>query len=187
MRIALSVAEKEKTKGPESPYYQALMVVGVKANEIEVVAASDAGRVHVEDFDGILFTGGEDVNPSLYGEVKRHESVHSHPARDEFEFSLLDHALTRRLPILGICRGTQMINVKFGGTLYQDMDLEACATIGASANGPRLVSTSADAHSAGNRPGVESRGDGPGDLPRQQPASPSRQAPGARVKSNRTL
>ncbi len=125
MRIALSVAEKEKARGPESPYFQALLEVGVKADEIELVSASDAGRVHAEGYDGILFTGGEDVNPSLYGEAKHHDSVHDHPARDEFEFALLDLALTRRLPILGICRGVQMINVKFGGTLYQDMNLEA--------------------------------------------------------------
>lgn len=125
IRIALSVAEKEKVKGPESPYYQALMAVGVKANEIDIVSVPDGGRLHAEDYDGILFTGGEDVNPSLYGEFKRHESVHTHPARDEFEIALLDHALRRRLPILGICRGVQMINVKFGGTLYQDMNLEA--------------------------------------------------------------
>jgi len=51
----------------------------------------------------------------------KYDSVRTSPARDEFEFALLDGALARRLPILGICRGIQMINVKFGGTLYQDL------------------------------------------------------------------
>ena len=125
VRIALSVAEKEKAKGVGSPYYQALMAVGVKAIEMEILSASDAGRVNAEDFDGVLFAGGEDVNPSFYGEAKRHESVHTLSRRDEFEFALLDGALKQRLPILGICRGVQMINVRFGGTLYQDMNLEA--------------------------------------------------------------
>lgn len=74
---------------------------------------------------GILFAGGEDVDPVLYGEAKHHDSVHEFRARDDFEFALLDQALARRAPILGICRGVQMINVKFGGSLYQDMNEDA--------------------------------------------------------------
>ena len=121
MHIAISVAEKEKARGPESPYFQALLAAGVDASEIELISASDRPRPRPEDYDGILFTGGEDVDPSFYGEQKRHDSVHDRRARDEFELSLLKGALARRTPILGICRGVQMINVGFGGTLYQDM------------------------------------------------------------------
>jgi putative glutamine amidotransferase len=125
MRIAISVAEKEKAKGADSPYFRALVAVGAQEVEIELVSAADARRVRAEDYDGILFAGGEDVDPSLYGEETQHASVHGHRPRDEFEFSLLDGALARRAPILGICRGVQMINVKFGGTLYQDMKEDA--------------------------------------------------------------
>ena len=125
MRIAVSVSEKEKAKGAESPYFQALLAAGAEESEIELVSAADAPRVRAEDYDGILFTGGEDVDPSFYGEEKQHENVHDHRPRDEFEFSLLERALARRAPILGICRGVQMINVKFGGTLYQDMKEDA--------------------------------------------------------------
>lgn len=125
MRIAVSVAEKEKAAGTESPYYKALLAVGVKPAEIDMVSAADSRRVGADKYDGILFTGGEDVDPAFYGETKRHENVHDNHARDEFEFSLLEGALARRVPILGICRGVQMINVKFGGTLYQDMKEEA--------------------------------------------------------------
>jgi putative glutamine amidotransferase len=125
MRIAVSVAEKEKARGAESPYFQALVAAGAEAEEIELVSASDAARVRAGDYDGILFAGGEDLDPSFYGEKRQHESVHDHRPRDEFEFSLLDGALERRAPILGICRGVQMINVKFGGTLYQDMKEDA--------------------------------------------------------------
>jgi putative glutamine amidotransferase len=125
MRIAVSVAEKEKTKGEGSPYFQALLAAGAQVDEIALVDAADASHVRAEDFDGILFTGGEDVDPSFYGEEKQHENVHAHPPRDEFEFALLEAALARRAPILGICRGAQMINVKFGGTLYQDLKGDA--------------------------------------------------------------
>ncbi|MDR3676587.1 MAG: gamma-glutamyl-gamma-aminobutyrate hydrolase family protein [Acidobacteriota bacterium] len=125
MRIALSVSEKEKARGVESPYFQALLAAGAEESEIQLVSASDAPRTHPEDYDGILFAGGEDVDPSFYGEEKQHDSVHDHRPRDEFEFSLLNAALARRAPILGICRGVQMINVGFGGTLYQDMKEDA--------------------------------------------------------------
>lgn len=125
MRIAVSVAEKEKTAGKESPYYKALLAVGVQPDEIELVSAADSRRVRADNYDGVLFTGGEDVDPGFYGEQKRHENVNENRARDEFEFALLEEALARRAPILGICRGVQMINVKFGGTLYQDMKEDA--------------------------------------------------------------
>ena len=129
MRIALSVSDREKAKGAESPYFQALLAGGAEGNEIEMVSAGDAPRVHARDYDGILFTGGEDVDPSFYGEKKQHENVYNHRPRDEFEFSLLEGALARRTPILGICRGVQMINVGFGGTLYQDLKEDAQAPL----------------------------------------------------------
>ena len=121
MKIALSVSEKEKLRGAESPYYQALLAVGVNPDELELVAPSDRSHIRAQDYNGILFAGGEDVDPALYGESKKHDNVHDNRSRDEFEFALLDSGLARQIPILGICRGVQMINVKFGGTLYQDM------------------------------------------------------------------
>jgi putative glutamine amidotransferase len=121
MRIGLSVSEKEKAKGKDSPYFRALVAAGAQPEEIEILSAGDARGVNAREIDGILFSGGEDVDPSLYEETTKYESVHVDRARDQFEFSLLDAALERRLPILGICRGIQMINVKFGGTLIQDI------------------------------------------------------------------
>jgi len=121
MRIALSVAQKEKDRGERSPYFRAFVACGAKPEELELLTAADAKRVRAADYDGILFAGGEDVDPGLYDEQTKYDSVQVNRARDDFEFTLLDAALARRLPILGICRGIQMINVRFGGTLYQDI------------------------------------------------------------------
>jgi len=129
MRIAVSVSQRSEDRDEELPYLRALLSVGVKAEEIEVVTAADAHRVRAEDYDGVMFCGGEDVNPSSYGEATHYASVQSDPARDQFEFALLDRAITHRLPILGICRGVQMINVKFGGTLYQDLAEDAATEV----------------------------------------------------------
>ncbi len=125
MKIAVSVSKKEKKeKGNESPYFKALVAAGAQPEEIELVTAEDASRVRAQDYDGILFAGGEDVDPTFYGEQKRYQSVSVNRARDDFEFRLLDGARSRRLPVFGICRGLQMINVKFRGTLYQDLEEE---------------------------------------------------------------
>jgi len=121
MKIAVSVSEKERAKGPESPYFKALAATGVRPEEIQMVSAADEGRVSSEAFDGILFTGGEDVDPKLYDEEIKYGNVKVNRARDDFEMALLDDGIESRLPILGICRGIQMINVRFGGTLYQDL------------------------------------------------------------------
>jgi putative glutamine amidotransferase len=124
MKIALSVSQKEKARGRESPYFKALVSAGAQPDEIEVLTAADLAKARDESFDGILFTGGEDVDPGLYDEPIKYENVHADSSRDKFEFELLENGLKRDLPIFGICRGIQMINVKFGGTLYQDLKSE---------------------------------------------------------------
>jgi putative glutamine amidotransferase len=121
MKIALSVSQKEKARGHESHYFRALIASGARLEELDLVTKSDARRARAEDYDGILFAGGEDIDPALYEEQTKYDTVRVDRARDDFEFALLDQALDRRTPILGICRGIQMINVKFGGTLYQDI------------------------------------------------------------------
>ena len=121
MKIALSLSEKEKAKGKESPYFRALVACGAKPDEVDLVSAADARSVKSRYYDGILFSGGEDVDPELYGEQIKYKTVRVNRQRDDFERSLLEVALDRRIPILGICRGIQMINVKFGGTLIQDI------------------------------------------------------------------
>lgn len=121
MRIALSIPEKERPKGQESPYFKALVAGGAQPEEIQLVMPPGHGLPSSGDFDGIMLSGGDDVDPELYDERIKYENVKVNRARDDFEIALLDRGMQSQLPILAICRGIQMINVRFGGTLYQDL------------------------------------------------------------------
>ena len=70
---------------------------------------------------GLLFTGGHDVSPQMYGEAPIDESVICCDIRDRMEKIVLELALKQNKSVLGICRGIQFINVALGGTLYQDL------------------------------------------------------------------
>ena len=79
-----------------------------------------AGRpVDMARVDGVVIGGGDDISPDLYG-GRLVTSARLDPARDQLERELIEAALERGTPILGICRGSQMLNVALGGTLHQD-------------------------------------------------------------------
>lgn len=79
-----------------------------------------AGRpADLDAVDGIIIGGGDDISPELYG-MKMQTTARLDPKRDAFEMGLAREALARDIPILGICRGAQMLNVAAGGTLHQD-------------------------------------------------------------------
>lgn len=71
--------------------------------------------------DGLILTGGDDVDPAVYGEEKLACCGETTPLRDRLEQTLIRHALERGMPILGICRGIQILNAALGGALYQDI------------------------------------------------------------------
>src|SRR5688500_9989020 len=71
--------------------------------------------------DGLLLTGGGDVDPRLYGETPHPTFQASEPGRDEYEIALVKAATEAGLPIFAICRGMQVLNVALGGTLVQDI------------------------------------------------------------------
>jgi len=71
--------------------------------------------------DGLLITGGRDVDPTSYGQQAHPATDRPGGCRDSWEFALVDGALRRSMPILGICRGAQVLNVALGGTLHQHL------------------------------------------------------------------
>ena len=82
------------------------------------VDESIAARV-LDGLDGLVITGGRDVDPATYGQSPHPTTDQPARDRDAWEFALLRGALARRLPVLGICRGAQVLNVALGGTLHQ--------------------------------------------------------------------
>lgn len=100
-------------------YLEAVKRTGGEPFELDV--QHDDPQEVLQRTDGLLLTGGGDVNPALYGEAP-HETFHaSEPGRDEFEVALVRAAIDAGIPIFAICRGMQVLNVALGGTLLQDI------------------------------------------------------------------
>jgi putative glutamine amidotransferase len=98
------------------PYERALREVG-----IEPVRISPDAPQSSESIDGLVLTGGTDINPARYGQDRAPETGDPDDARDELEMRLLQDALAAGLPVLAICRGMQLMNVACGGTLIQHL------------------------------------------------------------------
>ncbi len=85
------------------------------SNDDEVIKAQIAAC------DGLILSGGQDVDPVHYQKEPLEKLGITNPERDRFDFKLLDYAQAKQLPILAICRGIQVLNVYHGGSLYQDV------------------------------------------------------------------
>jgi putative glutamine amidotransferase len=104
---------------PRPDYVTALERAGASVRVLD--PARDEPRAALDSCDGLLLTGGVDVDPREYGERERHPTVEIDAARDRYELSLARAALERDVPVLAICRGAQVLNVAAGGTLIQDL------------------------------------------------------------------
>jgi putative glutamine amidotransferase len=103
-----------------SPRVLAVMIPAVESDSL--VQRSDLSlRGYAEALDGLLLQGGNDIAPETYGETPLAPDWHGDRVRDGYELDLLDRFVKAGKPVLGICRGCQLINVAFGGTLYQDI------------------------------------------------------------------
>lgn len=104
---------------PKPDYLKSLERAG--GEPLVLTPERDALPDALERCDGVLLTGGADVDPSRYGEADRHDTVEIDAERDEYEIGLTRLALDRDLPLLAICRGVQLLNIVAGGTLVQDI------------------------------------------------------------------
>src|SRR5207342_243294 len=83
-----------------------------------LIPVEDVGAV-LDSLDGVLLSGGSDIEPSVYGEERHPRTQDADVERDLFELALARRAVERDVPLLAICRGIQSLNVALGGTLHQ--------------------------------------------------------------------
>jgi microsomal dipeptidase-like Zn-dependent dipeptidase/gamma-glutamyl-gamma-aminobutyrate hydrolase PuuD len=119
--IGISAGQSNSGTAVNATYINAILKAGGVPVILPVTKDGIALREMVAGLDGLLMTGGEDVNPLWYEENPRQQLGAVDPVRDEYDLKLVKMASDRCIPILGICRGEQLINVAFGGTLWQDI------------------------------------------------------------------
>ena len=102
-------------------YFEAIKEAGGIPIMLPLLSDEETIQKCADICEGFLFTGGPDIAPERYGETPVNQSVVTFPPRDELEMAMLEAAENSGKPILGICRGVQVINVYHGGTLYQDL------------------------------------------------------------------
>lgn len=114
-RVVVTYSNPQKVP----PYADALRMAGV---DPVLVSPADA-TASLDGLDGLMLSGGTDLNPALYGQDRDPLSEHSDDARDSLELRLMHEALERDLPVLAICRGLQLFNIAHaGGSLVQHID-----------------------------------------------------------------
>ena len=118
--IGLSVNVDGETSRLHEAYIRSVLDAGGIPLLIPATTDADALRKIVEGIDGLILTGGGDVGGRYFGEETL-PGIETDPFRDAYDFLLLRLAADRQLPIFGICRGVQVINIAFGGTIWQDI------------------------------------------------------------------
>ncbi|HWR50145.1 MAG TPA: type 1 glutamine amidotransferase [Bryobacteraceae bacterium] len=113
MKVGVTYIRDDKLR----PYTEAVRRAG-----LDPVPISPAAATTLKGLAGLVLTGGGDVDPALYGEHAGDRIEHVSRERDDLEISLIQEAYARDLPVLGICRGLQILNVARGGTLLQHVD-----------------------------------------------------------------
>lgn len=121
--LGVTMGAGATTDGPRrlrlnAAYIRALTEAG--ARTVAIPPGADATPL-VDVLDGVVFTGGADVDPEFYGEA-RQPQTEVERERDELELPLVRAAVERGVPVLAICRGHQVVNVALGGTLIQDLE-----------------------------------------------------------------
>lgn len=110
-------------------YVRALEQAGLVPLAVPTMLAAELAAAGLTAARGLVLTGGEDVAPERYGATPHPRLGDVDPIRDAAELALIEAARARRVPILAICRGIQILNVALGGTLYQDLESERPGTV----------------------------------------------------------
>lgn len=122
--IGISANQKGDISCLADAYFRSVLLAGGAAVIVPAFADPVALKTIVEQLDGLILSGGGDIDAEFLGEAPIPELGETDFLRDTYDFMLLKLAFDRQLPIFGICRGHQVINVAFGGTLYQDIDAQ---------------------------------------------------------------
>jgi putative glutamine amidotransferase len=121
--------DNNERTGVNAAYVRSVLAAGgVPVILSPVLGPSFAARA-LDGVDGVLLTGGEDIHPALYGAETSPRTYPPSRERDLFELALFAAARQRELPILGVCRGIQLVNVALGGTLIQDLPTERPSSV----------------------------------------------------------
>jgi putative glutamine amidotransferase len=112
------------TNGNAISYLRAIEAAGGVPALIHLTRDAEVLDAHYRRCDALLLAGGEDVHPASYGAAPHPRLGRPNPFQDEIEIALTRRATAEGKPILGICRGVQLLNVALGGTLYQDIPAE---------------------------------------------------------------
>lgn len=120
-RIGISSNRKDGLSCIAETYVQSVLMAGGAPVLIPVITDLEALTAIISGLDGLLMSGGGDINPLYIGEEPIPQLQDVDTFRDEFDLILLRLATNRQLPVMGICRGHQLINVAFGGSVYQDI------------------------------------------------------------------
>jgi putative glutamine amidotransferase len=123
--IGLTTYMDTATYGANQRYVAVLPMAYIRAvhrsgGRAVLITPDDPGPDVLDRLDGLILTGGSDVDPARYGEAAHPETV-TRPGRDDLEFLLLRAALDRDLPVLAICRGFELLVVEYGGRLHQHL------------------------------------------------------------------
>mgnify|MGYP003462400819 FL=1 len=105
-------------------YYQSVLEAGGSPVVIPPYTDASAMSALLDELDGIILSGGSDMNPLLVGEEPIPQLHGINPERDVPELMLIRQAYERQIPILGICRGIQMLAAALGGSIYQDLGVQ---------------------------------------------------------------
>ena len=119
--IGISANRKEGVSCIAEPYYQSVVMAGGAPVLLPVTTDIAALASIIDRLDGLILSGGGDIDPVFLGEEPIPEADIPDTMRDEYDFIVLRLAFDRQIPVFGICRGHQVINVAFGGSLYQDI------------------------------------------------------------------